>query len=286
MNGKVPRRGRLDETRQNLASLKVRCASWIWKLRTILNAGMPDFRIGAGESLPHGKKTWNIRIAPARNGKPVASFWSFWAQGNELYAAGRSHIGIHKLSFHSSGKWYTTLGDSRRELAPALRLPGGRWLHALELRYLVGDDILPPLPEKPFREADPGYTIEVAPGEQMVAHLLVGSSGTTLNTPLPDGLEWPRMLELELRHGTCAVVIAAPLKMPAYTRRDLQIARALRLESKTEPNLQQLRMEIFQVEITSKGVNRVTVIPLGPEAITTTPPPSGTRMPWKVIRPD
>jgi hypothetical protein len=266
--------------------LKVRCASWIWKLRILLNAGMPDFRIGAGESLPHGKKTSSIRIAPARIGKPVASFWSFWAQGNELYAAGRSHIGIHKLSFHSSGKWYTTLGDNRRELAPAHRLPGRQWLHALELRYLVGDDILPPLLEKAFREADPGYTIEVAPSEYLVAHLLIGSSGTTLNTPLPVGLEWPRMLELELRHGTCEVVIAAPLKMPAHARRDLQVARALRLESKTEPNLQQLRMEIFQVEITSQGVNRVTVIPLGPEAITTTPPPGGTRIPWKVIRPN
>lgn len=269
-----------------MGSLRDASASLIWKLRTILKAGMPDFRIGAGESLPHGKKTSSIRIAPARNGKPVASFWSFWAQGNELYAAGRSHIGIHKLSFHSSGKWYTTLGNDRRELASARQLPGGQWVHALELRYLVGDDILPPLPEKPFREADPGYTIDVAPGEHLIAHLLIGSSGTTPNTPLPDGLQWPRMLELELRHGTCAVVIAAPLKMTAHARRDLQIARALRLESKTEPNLQQLRMEIFQVQITSRRVNRVTVIPLGPEAITTTPPPSGKRVPWKVIRPN
>ncbi|MGE0367236.1 MAG: hypothetical protein AB7Q00_16040 [Phycisphaerales bacterium] len=256
-----------------------RFASWLWKLRVLLKAGLPDFRIGAGESLPHVRKASSIRIAPARNGQPATSFWSIWRRGNEIYAAGRSHIGVHKLSFHSSGRWFSTLGNSRRKLAPRHALPGGQWFHALELRFLIGEGILPPLPEKPFREADPGYTVEVAPGEHLVVHLLIGAHGTKLDAALPNGFDWPRLLELVLRDGMCAVVLGAPFKMPDNVRRVLQIARALRLQSKSAPDFQRLRLEVFQVEITSEGFNRVTVIPLGPEAITTKPRSSSTRVP-------
>lgn len=257
-----------------MSQFRDKCSSWLWKMRVLLNAGLPDFRIGAGESLPHGKKVSSVRIAPARNGQPVTSFWSFWMRGNEIYAAGRSHIGVHKLSFHCSGKWFSTLGNSRRDLAVAHSLPGAQWLHALELRFLIGEGILPPLPEKPFREADPGYTVEAAPGEYLVVHLLIGAHGTKLDGALPTGFDWPRLLEMVLRNGTCAVVIGAPFKMPDHVRRDLHVARALRMQSSSTPDLQRLRLEIFQVEITSQGFNRVTVIPLGPEAITTAPRPS------------
>lgn len=260
-------------------------ANWLWKLRVLLKAGPPNCRIGAGETLPLGKKAKSIRIAPMRLGQPVASFWSFWKQGDEVYAAGRNHIGVHKLSFHSSGKWYTTLGNVRKELAPSHLLPGGQWRHAVQLRYLVGDDTLPPLPETPFRGSDPGWGIEISPGEYLVAHLLIGTNGTRLTTPLPDGYGFPQLLPMELRNGTCAVLVGGPLKTSPRVKRALQIARAVRVQTNTPPDLRNLRMEIFQVEITDQGFNRVSVIPLGPESMTTTPPPGGTRLPWEVMRP-
>lgn len=258
--------------------MRDRISRWLWKARVLLQAGSPDQRLGADDVLDQGKRCKSLRIAPMRLGTPVASFWRFWTQGSEIYAAGRSHIGVHKLSFHSSGKWFSTLGNDRQELAPARALPGGQWRHAVQLRYLVGANTLPPLPEEPFTEANPAWGIEISPREYLVTHLLIGAEGTTLQTPLPDGYGFPRLLPMELRDDRCAVLVGGPLNMPPHVERDLQIAHAMRYVSSTPPDLRRLRIEAFSVEITEDGFNRVTIVPLGPEAITTTPPPGGTRV--------
>jgi len=258
--------------------MTARIERWLWKFRVLLKAGTPDQRLGTHDTLQLARRTKSLRIAPTRLGRPVASFWSFRYQGDEIYVEGRTHAGVHKLSFHKSGKWFTTLGGQRKELAPGKLLDGGHWRHALQLRYLVGDSLLDPLPDKPFRRSDPGYAIECPPGHYLLAHLLIGTDGTTLETPLPEGYRLPRLLPITLRGSRCAMLVGGPLDMPPNVQRELQIARAMRYISKTPPDLQRLRMEVFQVEVTAEGINRVTVIPLGPEAITTTTPPGGIKV--------
>ncbi len=41
----------------------------LWKFRVLLKAGVPDQRIGAGETLDLGKKTKSIRIAPHKSNR-------------------------------------------------------------------------------------------------------------------------------------------------------------------------------------------------------------------------
>jgi hypothetical protein len=48
--------------------------------------------------------------------------WRMWVQGNEVYIAMRSAIGISKISLHSSGKWVFTAGTSRVPIKGPRRL--------------------------------------------------------------------------------------------------------------------------------------------------------------------
>lgn len=87
-----------------------------------------------------------FRFAPARQGKPAAFFWRFWVQDNEVYGLTRSLGDSMKLSFHESGQIHIRQGKrDMNKLAPPLLM--GQWLHAIELRFLISPDALPPLKE-------------------------------------------------------------------------------------------------------------------------------------------
>lgn len=250
-------------------------AAWArgwWHAKIVRAVGMPDYRIGAKETLPHEANIRAIRIAPSRLGQPVASFWLFKFQGDEIYVAGRTHMGVHKLSFHKSGKSYTTLRGERKELAAWKMLDGGRWLHAVQLRYLIGTGLLRPLPEKPFKE--PGFLIESPPGQYFVVHMLIGTEGTTLEMPLPRGYGFPRLLPMQLRGGRCAWLVGGPITMTPEVQRDLALLQALRIQVRRPVDPLNDSLETFQVEVTGHGFNRVTVVPLGPENFTMSPRPS------------
>lgn len=246
---------------------------WRWRAKVVRAAGMPDYRIRAGETLPLEPKLKAIRIAPARLGEPVASFWLFKCQGDEIYAAGRTYMGVFKLSFHRSGKSYATLRGVTKEFAPWKMLDGGRWLQAMRLRYLIGDTMMRPLPEKAFKET--AYTIECPPGQYLIAHLLIGADGTTLETPLPTGYGFPKLLQMRLRGGRVAILVGGPIPLTAEPAHAMAVARAHRIVRRRPADPTGDSVEMFSTETTQHGINQATVVPLGPESITTKPPPPG-----------
>jgi hypothetical protein len=123
-----------------------------------------------------------FRVAPGQNGQPVASFWKFWIEGNELYAMNRD-VGSMKVSVHASGQIHLRLG--RRDLqllAPPLRLDGSDWHHALEIRYLIAPDRFRPTPKK-LKEKEKAYLIDVADGDALILNLMLASTATAQPVP-------------------------------------------------------------------------------------------------------
>jgi len=78
------------------------------------------------------------RIAPCVSRRQAASFWKFWASGNEVYATSRNAGHLSKISVHQSGQIHASLGAQKRQLLarPSL-LVNEAWLHAFELRFLI-----------------------------------------------------------------------------------------------------------------------------------------------------
>lgn len=227
----------------------------------------PDYALGAGEALQHERRTTSIRVAPARDALPIASFWRFWAQGDEVYVAWRDLIGVHKLSLHSSGRWVTTMDSLQGKLAAPFPLSGERWLHALEVRFLVGEGALPPRAQKAFKRNRPGYLIGLREGDLLALQLLFGASGTTHATPLPPEMNWPKLLEISLRDGTCVVLVAATFPMNEHHRADLRNLRAVRLRTSAPITAREANLELFRLAVDRRNI--ITVVPLGPESFST-----------------
>jgi hypothetical protein len=113
-----------------------------------------------------------FRIAPSQARQPIASFWKFWIEGNELYAMNRDAQSM-KISVHASGQ--THLCMERRDLqllAPPLPLAGSDWHHALEIRYLAAPDRFRPTPKK-LKKKEKAYLIEIADGQALILNLLL-----------------------------------------------------------------------------------------------------------------
>jgi hypothetical protein len=244
---------------------------YLWKLRLLFVAGIPSARIGRGQVLQRDSKESKVRFAPARDGKPIASFWSIWSQGSEIYVAARHHSGTFKLSLHRNGQWFATINNRRMRLAPAWVLPGGQWRHALEIRFLVGLGALLPAPSGRFRSSRPGYMMEVPPGDFMTVQLLIGVASTTHATPLPVTWDWPRLLQITLRDGTCAVVVAAHFPIDDRIRRELDEHRSVRIHAPSRIDPNQAHHEHVHLAVTSTNI--VYVVPQGPESFVQGPPP-------------
>lgn len=203
-------------------------------------------------------------MAPGRNALPIASFWRFWAQGDEVYVAWRDLIGVHKLSLHSSGRWVTTIDTLQGKLAAPFPLSSGLWLHALEIRFLVGQGALPPRAQKAFKRNKSGYLIGLAEGDLLVLQLLFGAPGTTPSTPLPTEMNWPKLLEITLRDGTCVVLVVATFPMTEQHRADMRSLRAVRVRTSAPISASQANLELFRLAVGRRNV--ITVVPLGPES--------------------
>jgi hypothetical protein len=211
-----------------------------------------------------------IRFAPGRGGQPAATFWRVWAEGNEVYASSRTPGGSPKISVHASGKIHYRLeAKLKKDLADAMPFAGERWLHAVELRFLLSPGALPPLGEREGLENKAAYLIPVADGFFLCANLIIGAAGASADTSLPAELVpgGQTLWRARLRDGRLAVLVA---RMLALDEQNMRAIRYIRNELKPNfsvPDAQHLgRVEILHLHWSPTGGNVVLVVPMGEEA--------------------
>jgi hypothetical protein len=215
------------------------------------------------------KRAKELRVGPGRQRQPVASLWKFWVEGNEIYATTRALGQVARISVHASGQIHMRI-ESRelQKLAPPMPLGNGNWLHAFELRFLVGSDSQRPPQEK--LQGTTASLINLPDDAVLILNLLVGRAGSTLSTPMPH--EFSPSGEIvwitQLRDTRPVILVGRVHVMDEVNRNAMDEIRLklrpqinLTKKPKTPPYL-----EIRQVSWDSKGGNVVLVVPLGQEA--------------------
>lgn len=174
-----------------------------------------------------------IRVAPARGGKPFASPWRFWSQGDEFYAAPRNYIRLGKFSFHRAGRWQYELGGKRFRLAPSVQLSNG-WKHVLQISFLAEGNFLPMLHDK-LKDI---FLVETPPLHKMLIDLAL-SDRKSANYTLPRELSTGNLFaKLPLRSGHAVLLIArlAPATLEDLARiEDHHKKLAVSLAEQTNP---------------------------------------------------
>ncbi len=208
-----------------------------------------------------------FRIAPAQAGQPVASFWKFWIEGNELYAMNRDASSM-KISLHASGQTHLRMERrDRQQLFPPFCLPGSTWHHALEMRYLVAPDRSRPTPKK-LKSKEKAYLVDVPDQHAFILNLLLTSTVPPPVLPVQfSGAQslWVATLA-DGRHVTLiGRVMALDAENTAHLAR-LRGADGPKVTFEGEPTSPHLELShIFW----GPGGNIVLIVPAGSEAVRT-----------------
>lgn len=123
----------------------------------------------------------SVRVGPGNGQIPTACFWKFWTEGNEIYAASRGGGHLSKISVHASGQIHMHLGPRNTlTFAPPVAL-GDDWLHAIEIRFLLGRGSFTPPPSlMKLKKNDKALLVQVSPNNVFLLNLLVGKAGGSL----------------------------------------------------------------------------------------------------------
>lgn len=208
-----------------------------------------------------------FRIAPAQAGQPVASFWKFWTEGNELYAMNRDASST-KVSIHASGQTHLRMERrDRQPLFPPFTLPDSDWRHALEIRYLLAPDRFRPAPKKLKRNSE-AYLVEVSDGHAFILNLLLTSADPP--PTLPTQLAGAQILWVAtLPDGRHVTLIGRVMTLDAENQEHLARLRGAdgpKVTFEGEPTSP--RLELSHV-FWGPGGNIVLIVPAGSEAIRT-----------------
>ena len=171
-----------------------------------------------------------------------------------------------------------------------IRLPGGLWSHAFELRFLTGDLISPPsrLGNKPSEFTQtPSFSVIVVPpsrslgkksaqlmptpdGLFLCANLIIGAQGTTVDSPLPPefaagGLS---LWRTRLRNGRPALLVVRLLELDYQNREWIWEARHERRPTVTLSSMPaDPYLELYEAYLSAEGGNVIGVFPMGKEAV-------------------
>lgn len=212
-----------------------------------------------------------FRFAPARDQRPLTTFWKVWSEGNEVYLASRNNAGNQHISVHQSGAIHYRMGvKQKQDLAPLMRLPSGRWQHAVELRFLVSEGALPPLNELKSLKNRNAHVLAVPESFVLHVNLLICDASSTLEPPLPP--EFMPAGELlwrsRLRDGRTAALIGR-----ALLESDENAAHVRYIRSELRPTVTfersgsgDRRVEIYHLHWSASGGNVVLIVPMGGEA--------------------
>jgi len=212
-----------------------------------------------------------FRFAPARDQRPLTTFWKVWSEGDEVYLASRSLAGNQHISVHQSGAIHYRMGvKQKQDLAPLMRLPSGQWQHAIELRFLVSRGALPPLNELKSLKDRKAHVISVPENFVLHVNLLIGDASPNPAPVLPPefmpaaGLLW----KSRLRDGRNAALIGRVL---LESEENAAHVRYIRSELKPTVTLERSgsgnkHVEIYHLHWSASGGNVVLVVPMGDEA--------------------
>lgn len=213
-----------------------------------------------------------FRFAPARGAQPASAFWKIWAEGAEVYLSCRTAGGNQRFSIHQSGQvHYRIAAKEKQDLAPLLRLASGPWMHAIEVRFLLSPNSLPPLKPLESLKNKKAYVCPVPEGFVFHANLLIGDTGVAQDCPLPaefsSGAQ--TLWRVRLRDNRLAVLVG---RMIELSDEDRQRIRFVRQELKPTVTFASMPSKGTQVEVhdlnwSPQGGNVVLVIPMGEEAI-------------------
>ncbi len=211
------------------------------------------------------------RFAPALEGRPASNFWKLWAEGSEVYLTCRTPGGNHRFSIHQSGQvHYRLAAKEKLDLAPLMQLSLGPWVHAIEIRFLLSPNSLPPLLTRESLRNKKAHVISVSEGFVFHANLLIGEAGVSLDCPLPDEFtpSGQTLWRTRLRDNRLAILVGRLLELSDENR---QRIRFIRQELKPTATFASMpsggkQMEIHHLHWSPQGGNVVIVVPMGDEA--------------------
>ena len=209
-----------------------------------------------------------IRFAPGRNASPLTTFWKVWAEGNEVYALTRSFSGSMHISVHETGQVHYRLATKQKlEFAPVMPLEGGAWFHAFEIRFLWSAGAHSPVGQRESLRSKMGYLLDTPEGFVFHANLIIGASGTPLDSSLPVNLAGATLWRTRLRDGRIAVLIARLLPLDDVNRERIRYFREELGVHATFPTMPKTKyIELHSMHWSPEGGNVILVVPMGEEA--------------------
>lgn len=210
-----------------------------------------------------------IRFAPGRDQEPAAWFWKVWTEGNEIYALSRNSLGVAKISVHASGQIHCRLGPKlKQDLAPLSKLGPGPWFHAFEIRFLLSEGANPPPRQRESLKNKSAYVIPVPKGFVPHVNLIVGETGTPLDSPLPGEFSGGQAIwRACLRDGRPAILVGRMRELDSQNRDHIKFYRETFKTTVTLPSaVKQRYMEFCHLHWSQTGGNVFLVVPMGDEA--------------------
>jgi hypothetical protein len=209
-----------------------------------------------------------VRIGTGMNGVPTSCFWKFWNEGPELYAVSRSGGSLTKISVHKSGQIHMHQAVRNKTLLAPLMSIGDSWLHAIELRFLVGVGAFVPPPHlvRLKKKKDEALLAHVESNEILILNLLVGEVGRELPGPFRNSCQ---VWRTSLGNGRNALLIGRVLPIDEPNSKHLIYLRAEvnpRANFEGKPGNKTPYIECIHANW-GPGGNIVFVVPLGDEGI-------------------
>jgi hypothetical protein len=226
-------------------------------------------RLETGQDYPHRRITSSLRFGPMRRGRLIASLWRIWTQGDEVYIANRNESNCLRASLHSSGKWFFHHGQRRTDLVAPWTMPGGDWLHALELAFLIADGTAPMRERRAVKSAKPALAIETPTDHKLALNILLGTRRDSVHeAPLPDIMNGPILFRSRLTSGVPVVVVGRVVPFSEQDREVLhyhQVTLGVRVNVSGTESIEDPQGELLRLTPTPQG-NILTVFALSPTA--------------------
>lgn len=237
---------------------------------------------------PRTESSKAVRFAPARHGRPAATFWKFWASGNEVYALTRGWGDLTRVSVHSSGQIHMHMGGRDiQTLAMPLPLAGRKWLHAFELRFLLSADAHFPPPERQ-KKGKNALVIDVPEGAMLIANLIIGQAPENPPTTLPPEFfsHQEPLWRTNLADGRPVALVLRMLDLDQHNKDQITLIRQT-LNPRANlsgPPSKPPYVEVRNIHWSQNGGNIVLVVPMGNEAYRVLPAPGDTPLPLEADR--
>ena len=160
-------------------------------------------------------------------------------------------------------------GKQKHDLQQAVQLDMAPWLHAYELRFLIGNSARRPKDERKAIQKKPHLLVPVPEKHALRLNLLVGRPGTDAGTPLPAffGSSCTRLWQPRLRDGRLALLLGRITAFEASDENQIWAMRedlGLTLNSQSAPK-EENYVELFSFHTTTDRTNLIHVIPMGDE---------------------